>query len=97
MKRFGNKAYSVEYLAVVLKEDIPALSSALKEKIRFAIENKLTIKPEVFGKPLRRSLKGFRKLRVGDYRIVFIIEKGTVLIIAIKHRSIVYKEVDKRK
>ena len=52
--------------------------------------------PDVFGIPLRRSLKGHRKLRVGDYRIVFRIEKKTVLILAILHRSVVYQRTSRR-
>ena len=47
-----------------------------------------------FGKPLRYSLKGHRRLRVSDYRIVYRIEaeKNSVLIIAIKHRKDIYEE-----
>ena len=48
--------------------------------------------PIAFGKPLRYSLKGHRRLRVSDYRIVYRIESqtNTVIIIAIKHRKDVY-------
>src|SRR3989338_8849364 len=66
------------------------------KKTRSAIENKLTAKPEVFGKPLRRSLKGYWKLRVGDYRIIYRIEKIKVKIFMIQHRSVVYGRVIKR-
>jgi len=43
--------------------------------------------PELYGKPLRRSLKGYRKLRVGDYRVIFRIEKHFIKIFVIQHRS----------
>ncbi|MES2504791.1 MAG: type II toxin-antitoxin system RelE/ParE family toxin [Myxococcota bacterium] len=45
------------------------------------------------GKPLRYSLKGHRRLRVGDYRVVYRIEpqNQTVVIIAIKHRKDIYE------
>lgn len=88
----GNKNYKVEYLSSVVKEDIPALPKTWRAKIRSAILNKLTTHPEVFGKPLRRSLKGFRRLRVGDYRVIYLIEKDVVLVVVIKHRSVVYKK-----
>jgi hypothetical protein len=46
---------------------------------------------------LRFSLKGLRSLRVGDYRVVFRIQKNEVFIVLIAHRSFVYKEADKRR
>lgn len=85
--------YEVQYDDSVLRDDVPRLSATLKERVRSAIEEKLMTFPDRFGKPLRRSLKGYRKLRVGDYRIVFRIEGRTVKIFAIKHRSIVYKRL----
>jgi mRNA interferase RelE/StbE len=59
-------------------------------RIRKAIEVKLTSDPELFGKPLRHSLKGLRSLRIGDYRVIFVIQKQEVQILAIAHRSTVY-------
>lgn len=52
------------------------------------------VDPIGFGKPLRYSLKGHRRLRVSDYRVVYRIEEktNTVLIIAIKHRRDVYDD-----
>ena len=51
--------------------------------------------PIGFGKPLRYSLKGHRRLRVGDYRIVYRIaaDKKIVVIIAIKHRKDIYEDL----
>lgn len=88
--------FSLRYHLKVVAEDIPALSSTLKERIRRAIEEKLASTPEDYGKPLRQSLRGYRKLRVGDYRIVFRIERDTVYILAILHRSVVYKKATGR-
>ena len=83
--------FEVVYHHLVRAEDIPRLSSTWKEKIRRAIEDKLTTRPEVYGKPLRRSLKGYRKLRVSDYRVVYRIEQAKVKVLVIQHRSIVYE------
>lgn len=45
-----------------------------------------------FGKPLRYSLKGARRLRVGDYRVIYTIEPSDViLIVKIGHRREVYE------
>ena len=88
--------YAVVYHPKVVDEDIPKISAANRRRIKVAIEEKLYASPEVFGKPLRQSLRGYRKLRVGDYRIVFRIEGKKVIILIIKPRSIVYEEALKR-
>lgn len=90
----GNNTYKVEYLESVVKDDIPLLPKKIKTIIKKAIEERLMIDPIGFGRPLRYSLKGHRRLRVGNYRIVYRIEQANhiVLIIAIKHRKDVYEE-----
>ncbi|MDP4007674.1 MAG: type II toxin-antitoxin system RelE/ParE family toxin [Candidatus Peregrinibacteria bacterium] len=88
--------YNVIYVREVKNVDIPKLSSPVRDKIKKAIEQKLMSSPEQFAKPLRRSLKGYRKLRVGNFRVVFRIEGKTVKIFAIRHRSDVYIEAGKR-
>lgn len=88
--------FTVVYHYLVASHDIPKLPGEWKKKIRRAIEKRLTSHPELYGKPLRRSLKGYRKLRVGDYRIIFKIEKHAVKILIIQHRSTVYTAVKTR-
>lgn len=88
--------FEVLYNKKVVEEDIPQLSTIWRAKVRAAIEEKLSTHPDLYGKPLRRSLKGYRKLRVGDYRVVFRIAGQKVLILAILHRSVVYGEMEKR-
>ncbi len=83
--------FRIEYLQSVVGEDIPRLSGTAKIRVRKAIEEKLTTHPIEFGKPLRYSLKGARRLRVRDYRVIFQIESpSTVLILKIGHRREVY-------
>ena len=84
-------SYEIFYVDKVVKNDIPKISGSYKNRIKQAIETKLTTKPELYGKPLRRSLKGYFKLRVGDYRIIFRIENQKVKIFAISHRRLVYE------
>lgn len=88
--------FRILYHAAVVREDIQKLSSADKERIKEAIEEKLRETPEIFGKPLRYSLKGHRALRVGDYRVIFRIENDTVKIFLIAHRSFVYQKIKRR-
>jgi mRNA interferase RelE/StbE len=92
MKMSGNP-YRIEYSADVVKDDLKRLSKPIAVRIRKAIEAKLMTDPYVFGKPLRHDLKGARRLRVGDYRIVYEIEEEwkTVFILTIRHRRDVYE------
>ena len=88
----GSKPYTLEYLEVVVREDIPRLPKTVKLRIKRAVEERLTTNPMGFGRPLRYSLKGYRSLRVGDYRVVYSIVADTlqVQIVAIKHRKDIY-------
>lgn len=83
--------YRFEYLSVVFRDDIPKLDAAVYGDSKTAIEMKLRETPRIYGKPLRQSLKGYRSLRVGDYRIVYRIEREVVLIVALRHRRDVYR------
>ena len=73
-------SFTILYHEKMVKADIDVLPVNWREKIKSAIEEKLTIAPDYYGKPLRRSLKGYRKLRVGDYRVVFRIETNILKI-----------------
>jgi mRNA interferase RelE/StbE len=88
--------FKILYHPKVVREDIPKLPAIWKTKIQLAIESRLISEPGVFGKPLRKSLKGYRKLRVGDYRVIFLLENKIVKILAIMHRSIIYEKINKR-
>lgn len=88
--------YLVRYGALLNPKNIKRLPKKDLRKIRKAIEKKLTEYPDVFGKPLKRSLRGHRSLRVEDYRVIFRIDGYDVLIVAIEHRSVVYGNLEKK-
>lgn len=88
--------FKIEYHELVVKEDILKNPKNYKDRIKKSIEDKLQTQPELFGKPLRKSLKNYRSLRVGDYRVIYRISKNVVKIFIIKHRSVVYKKVSIR-
>jgi len=50
----------------------------------------------MYSEPLRKTLKTYRKLRVGDYRVVLKIEDRVVTILAISHRRHVYRRAENR-
>ena len=96
MTKPGNNPppFSIEYLPSVVEEDILALPKTIKSQIKKAIETRLTADPIGLGKPLRYSFKGHRRIRVGDYRIVYRVDAEThiVTIAIIKHRKDVYED-----
>ena len=90
----GNKLYGIDYLDLVKQDDISALPTKVSGMIKTAIEERLMVDPIGFGKPLRYSLKGHRRLRVSDYRVVYRIDTThhRVIVVAIKPRKDVYKD-----
>lgn len=76
--------------------DIPLLNETLRKRIKKAIETRLAVAPHQYGEPLRKTLKGYWKLRVGDYRLVFKVVNNEVRIFGIIHRKQVYEGVEER-
>ena len=88
MTRHGSE---ILYHPLVVKKDIPRLGTTTARRVRQAIETKLSTRPEVYGLPLRGTLKKYWKLRVGDYRVVYEIKNLRVIILVISHRKDVYE------
>jgi len=88
--------YKLSYHPDVKKIDLPKIDNHNKKIIKSAIEGRLALQPEVYGKPLQRTLKGYWKLRVGDFRVVFKIIGDEILILAVMHRKNIYPKVKKR-
>lgn len=84
--------YLIEY-DIAIEDKLKKLPKPIRQMILNSIEKKLTTDPISYGKPLRYSLKGYRRLRVGDYRVVYKIieDKIIVLIIDIGHRKDIYE------
>lgn len=84
--------YRIEYLESVAADDIPKLAKSVRRQVKGAIEKKLVAHPIEHGKPLRYSLKGARRLRVGHWRVIYKIEPpDVVLVVKIGHRREVYE------
>ena len=73
-----------------IPHDLAEVPGNIKNRIRKAIETRLLVDPISYGLPLRKSLQGHRKLRVGDYRIIYRIYGKDVIILKIGHRKDVY-------
>ena len=89
-------SFRLRYHPSVVTDDIPSLNARLKRRVRKAIESRLASAPHHYGELLRKTLKGYWKLRVGDYRVVFKIVKDDVWILGIIHRKNVYDRIGKR-
>lgn len=81
--------WRIEYLEAVVRDDMPALPKAIRNTVKRAIETRLATDPISYGKPLRYSFASHRRLRVGDYRIVYRLDapRRAVVISVIKHRK----------
>ncbi|MFN3478779.1 MAG: type II toxin-antitoxin system RelE family toxin [Thermodesulfovibrionales bacterium] len=88
--------FELRYHPDVKAVDIPLLNERIKKRIKAAIESRLARAPHQYGEPLRKTLKGYWKLRVGDYRVVFKIMNNEVWIFGIIHRKQVYRKIVKR-
>jgi len=89
--------FEINYHRLVKDEDLPKIDRKLQVRIKKAIETRLTTAPHEYGEPLRKTLKGYWKLRVGDYRIVYRIDKKKLIILVVCHRKDVYDRADSRK
>ena len=88
--------FTLRYHPAVRSDDLTRIDRKMKDRIRRAIEERLQTLPHEYGEPLRKTLKGYWKLRVGDYRVVFKIIKSEVWILCIRHRKEIYKDIEKR-
>lgn len=79
-----------------LKEDLNKLDKFSRSRIKKVIETRLLIDPIKYGQLLKGTLKGFRKLRIGDYRVIYKIVKMEVIILGIRHRRDIYDVIVNR-
>ncbi|BAO99752.1 MAG: type II toxin-antitoxin system RelE family toxin [Wolbachia sp.] len=85
--------YDIIFLNNVLEKDLPNLPKTIRLRVINAINERLTVDPINLGEPLYHRFKGCRRLRVGDYRVVYSVNiiKYEVVITSIEHRKDVYK------
>jgi len=77
-------------------EDIEDLPENIKDRLREAIEKRLAPDPVRAGRPLKQSLAGHRKMRVGDYRVIYRVQGDVTMVLKIGHRKDVYRKVKPR-
>ena len=84
-----------------VEEDLESVGPSSARRIMRAIDSKLSNAPLQFGAPLSGNLANFRKLRIGDCRVVYQVQerKVVVFVLAIGPRrdKEIYKDALKRK
>lgn len=83
--------YRIEYAKGVVK-DLSKLPKEIRRRALGIVETVLSRDPHL-GRPLTGPYKGLWKYRVGDYRIIYSIESGrlVVFVLRIRHRKDVYE------
>jgi mRNA interferase RelE/StbE len=70
--------------------DIKKIDRLVAERIIREIESGLAKNPEI-GEALTGQFRGLYKYRVGNWRVIYSILSDSVLILRIRHRSVVYQ------
>lgn len=81
--------YKISYKKSVIK-DLKKINKTDLKKIITKIEKELSQKPES-SPALKGEFAGLRKLRVGNYRVIYAIIDKEVLILRVGHRKEVYQ------
>ena len=87
--------YKIFFHAEV-KKDLNGLSTSHLVAIKTAINERLSQRPYDFKALRGKKFHGLYRLRVADYRIVYYVEDEIVKILAIGHRSKIYKFLENR-
>lgn len=88
--------YRIVFDELVLRKDFKKIDLQDQKKIVKTIRKKLTTRPKDFGRRLRGELRGFWRLRVGEYRVIYEIQEDRVLVyvvlVGFRRDEEVYKE-----
>jgi len=83
-------AFNINYKKSV-ERDLSRLDKAEARRILNKIEEALSGRAQSFP-GLKGEFSGLRKLRIGDYRVVFTLMDEDVLVLRIGHRREIYRK-----
>ena len=83
-------AYKIEYKASVAR-DLRRIDKREARRIIQGLEAELAA-GEKRGEPLRGEFQGLWRLRIGDYRIIYVRTDEGFLVLRIAHRREVYRK-----
>lgn len=86
-------AYDLIWNEGVLK-DLKALDRKTVRSLVDPIKTRLASNPLALGKPLKGIFKGLYRYRLGDYRVIYALDRADkkVIILHIRHRSEAYRK-----
>jgi mRNA-degrading endonuclease RelE of RelBE toxin-antitoxin system len=91
------KVWKVKIHKLVIETDFKKISKKDQSIIIKTIYKKLSTFPDKYGSPLRYNLKGYWKLKISGYRIIYRIEKERICVLVLKvgirRDEEVYKEM----
>lgn len=76
--------WAIKFHPLVLREDFKKVDSENQRQILRQIVKKLSINPEAYGKALSGELRGYWRLRIGDFRVIYRILKDKVEVLVVK-------------
>lgn len=92
--------YDIRYHPRIFSEDLPLLDKKDQRRVLKAILKKLPHYPHEFGKPLQGELKGYYRLRIDPYRVVYTIENQRILVfvlaVGMRRNSEIYEKASHR-
>jgi mRNA interferase RelE/StbE len=84
--------YQLLYKKVAVKS-IQKLSPQIKKRLRVKLEFFVSQDdPLIFAKPLTKPADAQYRFRVGNYRVLFDIEKSNIVILLVQHRKDIYSK-----
>jgi mRNA interferase RelE/StbE len=85
--------YSVQWHDDAI-EDLKGIDRQTQKKIIARVKDYLSRDPLSLGKPLKGIFKGLYRYRYGSYRIIYAIDRGSVLILILRidDRKDVYED-----
>lgn len=89
--------WKIKIHKLVVSEDFKSIDAYQQRLILKDINKKLSLDPKGYGKPLLGELKGYWRLRVGDYRVIYKIKEKMVEVfvvkVGIRRNEEVYKDL----
>jgi len=84
-------AYSIQWHDKAL-DDLQHFDKPIAVRIISKVQETLSQDPIRLGKPLRGQFKGLYRYRIGDYRVIYRVDQGTVIIFVVRvgHRREIY-------
>jgi len=76
--------WKIKIHKLVLSEDFKSIEPTDQKIILKDIRKKLSLEPKSYGKPLSGALKGYWRLRVKDFRVIYKIREDIIEVIIIK-------------